>query len=283
MTLLRQLAGALLIGVVGLCHAAQAPVPRLYHFSPVNQQSLHVSAGFWNPILEYVSAQSGVELALKLGRTSADTTAYVLAQEVDFAFTNHLFSPDRVKLGWRVFGRREAPPIRAQIVTAADTSVKKLSELAQEEVAFPGPEAFIAYKINYAHLIDSGVPVKVVFGGNMDGAFGQLFSGKVKAVGANSQLVDGYAQREKKQFRVLWTSGPFYDLALMASPRVSEADMRAVAKAFFSMHRDPQGRTILERARELIGAPSPVVFVPATEADYQNYRQFYTTAPTQLR
>lgn len=201
----------------------------------------------------------------------------------DFAFTNHLFSPDRVKLGWRVFGRRDAPPIRAQIVTSADSSVKTLSELAQEEVAFPGPEAFIAYKLTYAHLINSGVPVKVVFGGNMDGAFGQLFSGKVKAVGANSQLVDGYAQREKKQFRVLWTSGPFYDLALMASPRVSEAEMRAVAKAFFSMHRDPQGRAVLERARELIGAPSPVVFVPATEADYQNYRQFYNTAPQQLR
>jgi len=182
--------------------------PRLYNFSPVNQQSLQVSAGFWNPILAYVSAKSGVELNLKLGRTSADTTAHVLAQEVDFAFTNHLFSPERAKLGWRVFGRRDAPPIRAQIVTAADVSVKTLAELANQEVAFQGPEAFIAYKVPYAHLISSGVAV---------------------------------------------------------------------------MHRDPEGRAILERARELIGAPAPVVFVPAVEADYQGYRQFYRTAPPQLR
>jgi len=182
--------------------------PRGSNFSPVNQQSLQVSAGFWNPILAYVSAKSGVELNLKLGRTSADTTAHVLAQEVDFAFTNHLFSPERAKLGWRVFGRRDAPPIRAQIVTAADGSVKTLAELANQEVAFPGPEAFIAYKVPYAHLINSGVAV---------------------------------------------------------------------------MHRDPEGRAILERARELIGAPAPVVFVPPTEADYQGYPQFYRTAPPQLR
>ncbi len=118
--MLRYVVGALLISVTAFSNAGQAATPRLYNFSPVNQQSLQVSAGFWNPILAYVSAKSGVELNLKLGRTSADTTAHVLAQEVDFAFTNHLFSPERAKLGWRVFGRRDAPPIRAQIVTAAD-------------------------------------------------------------------------------------------------------------------------------------------------------------------
>jgi phosphonate transport system substrate-binding protein len=67
-----------------------------YNFSPVNQYNLQVSASFWNPIIRYVSHRSsGVRLNLKLGRTSADTTSYVLAREVDFAFTNHLFSPDR--------------------------------------------------------------------------------------------------------------------------------------------------------------------------------------------
>ena len=75
----------------------------VYNFSPVNQHSLQLSASYWNPILEYVSARSGVKLQLKLGRTSAETTAGVLAGEADFAFTNHLFSPERDRLGWKVF------------------------------------------------------------------------------------------------------------------------------------------------------------------------------------
>ncbi len=179
--------------------ASEPPSSRVYYFSPVNQQNLNVAAGFWNPIIEHVSRRRGVPLKLKLGRTSADTTSYVLTQEVDFAFTNHLFSPERAKLGWRVFGRRDTPPIYGQIVVPATSGIKELSELADQEVAFPGPEAFIAYKTTYARLLNASIPVKVVFGGNMDAAFAQLFSGRVKAVGANSQLVDGYAARERSR------------------------------------------------------------------------------------
>jgi phosphonate transport system substrate-binding protein len=88
-----------------------------YRFSPVNQWDIPKTAAYWNPIIKYVSEKSGVNLELKIGRTSADTTAYVLAGEVDFVFTNHLFSPEREKLGWRVFARRWTPPIHSQIVT----------------------------------------------------------------------------------------------------------------------------------------------------------------------
>jgi phosphonate transport system substrate-binding protein len=46
----------------------------------------------------------------------------------------------------------------------------------------------------------------VVFAGNMDGAFAQLASGKVRAVGANSQLTEGWSKRENQAVRVLWQS-----------------------------------------------------------------------------
>ncbi len=257
--------------------------PHTYNFSPVNQYNLKVSASFWNPIIGYVSARSGVRLNLKLGRTSADTTSYVLAREVDFAFTNHLFSPDREKMGWTVFGRRDAPPVRAQIVVPADSPVKTLDGLAGGTVVFPGPEALVAYKAPYAELLRRNIAVDVVFAGNMDAAFTQLFAGRARAAGANSQLVQNYSGREDKAFRVLWSSAPYNDLALMASPRVPAADVRAVAKAFLGMHQDPEGRRILDAAGELVHAPQPLGFVPASDADYDSYRAFYAGAPIRLR
>jgi phosphonate transport system substrate-binding protein len=272
--------GAALAAVTAPASAGEPPT---YNFSPVNQYNLQVSASFWNPIIRYVSGKSGVRLNLKLGRTSADTTSYVLAREVDFAFTNHLFSPDRRKMGWTVFGRRNAAPVRAQIVVPADSPVTKLGQLANSQVAFPGPEALIAYKVTYAQLMRSAIPVNVVFAGNMDAAFTQLFSGKVKAVGANSQLVQTWAGRENKAFRVLWSSAPFNDLALMASPRVPPEQVRAVARAFFGMHQDPEGRKILAAAAELVHAPEPLSFVAASDADYASYRTFYDSAPLDLR
>ena len=262
--------------------AAQSP-EQGYRFSPVNQFDINLTAAYWNPIIQYVSEKSGVKLSLKMGRTSADTTAYVLTQEVEFVFTNHLFSPERENLGWKVFGRRQMPAIKGQIVVPADSRITSLSQLQNEEVAFAGPEAFIAYKVPYAHLLNEGVKVKVVFGGNQTGALAQLFAGKVKAAGGNSQLIESYQNREGKKLRVLWSSEPFHDLALMVSGKVPEKDARAVAQAFLSMHQEPRGREILRQTAEKVGLPVDAHFIAATQSDYESYRRFYQSAPIELR
>lgn len=255
----------------------------VYHFSPVNQHSLQLSAAYWNPILEYVSARSGVKLQLKLGRTSAETTAGVLAGEADFAFTNHLFSPERMKLGWTVFGRRNVPSIAGQIIVPAESPYRTLGDLAGKPIAFPGPEALVAYKLTYAQLLAQKVEVTPVFAGNLDAAFSQMLAGRAVAMGTNSQMVTEYSAREGRTFRVLWTSPRLNDLALMASPRVPKAQVQAVAKAFLGMHLDPAGKQVLDQAAQVIQAKDPVSFVAATDADYAAYRDFYRQAPASLR
>lgn len=263
--------------------AATPALAQEYRFSPVNQYGIKLTAEYWNPIIQYVSEKSGVKLGLKIGRTSADTTSYVLAQEVEFVFSNHLFSPEREQLGWKVFGRRNAPPVHGQIVVPADSSIKDVGELAGHDVGFAGPEALVVYKVPYAYLMSRNIDVRVVFGGNQDSSLMQMFSGKVKAAGGNSQLVEGFVRREGKPVRVLWQSEPFHDLALMAAGKVPEKDVKAVAAAFFNMHKDPKGREILAQASQAVGLGSEAYFIPATGADYASYRRFYQNAPVALR
>jgi len=112
---------------------------RVYRFSPVNQWDITRTASYWNPIIRYVETKSGVRLELKIGRTSADTTSYVLAEEVEFVFSNHLFSPEREALGWKVFGRRNAPPLRGQIAVPADSPVRTLDDLQGKTLVYAGP------------------------------------------------------------------------------------------------------------------------------------------------
>lgn len=254
-----------------------------YRFSPVNQWDINKTASYWNPILQYVSQKSGVPLELKIGRTSADTTAYVLAQEVEFVFSNHLFTPERMKLGWSVFGRRAGAPIQAQIVVPKDSGITKLEQLRDQEIGFAGPEATVGYKMPTAHLMSAAIATKPVFAGNQNAAFTQLFAGRVRAVGSNSMLVDGYAEREGKEFRVLWSSDKFHDLALMASGRVPESKVKAVAAAFYGMHNDPIGRQTLESASRHVSLTVDDHFVPATVADYGAYVKFFQSAPPSLR
>ncbi len=266
-----------------LQHAGAAAAGKVYQFSPVNQYGIELTASYWNPIISYISAKSGLQLQLKIGRTSADTTAYVLAREVDFVFTNHLFSPERDKLGWRTLARRNAPPIHGQIVVLADSPIKKLDQLADQYVAFPGPEALVAYKYTYAHLLNEKVPVQVNFSGNHDGAFAQLVSGKAQAVGANSQLAEGWAKRESKKLRVLWQSEALHDLALMVAKHVPDEDAKAVQRAFLDMAQDPQGSKILASVSELVKLPPATMFVASNGSEYAAYRSFYQTAPVSLR
>jgi phosphonate transport system substrate-binding protein len=282
MTHTQRLAGLLLLAAT--CAGPRAAMAQAtYQFSPVNQYGIQLTAAYWNPIINYVSDRSGVKLQLKIGRTSADTTSYVLTREVEFIFSNHLFSPEREQLGWNVFGRRQTPPVQGQIVVAADSPVTELAQLAGKEVVYPGPEATISYKFTYGQLLARNIETKAVFGGNTDGALAQLFSGRAAAAGVNSQLVDGYARRESKAYRVLWSSAPLHDLALMHSAKVPERDLKAVAKAFFEMHKDPAGQAILEQASRLVGLTSEAFFVPSDGSEYAAYREFYRTAPLQVR
>lgn len=273
------LAGAWLLAGAA---TAQTEAPA-YRFSPVNQYGINLTAAYWNPIIAYVSEKSGVPLQLKIGRTSADTTAFVLAQEVEFVFTNHLFSPEREQLGWKVFGRRLTPPVHGQILVPADSPVTDLAQLSGKEIAFPGPEALVAYKFPTAQLMSRKIDAKTVFGGNMDGALAQMFSGKVAAVGANSQLAEGYARRENKSYRVLWSSPPLHDLALMSAAKVPEKVQKAVARAFVGMHADPKGREVLQQASANVGLSAEAYFIASDGSEYAGYRDFYRTAPVALR
>jgi phosphonate transport system substrate-binding protein len=262
---------------------APAPAPGEYRFSPVNQYGIQLTAAYWNPIVSYVSEKSGVKLVLKLGRTSADTTAYVLAQEVEFVFSNHLFSPEREKLGWKVFGRRNTPPVHGQLIVLADSPIKDIKDLAGKSVSYAGPEALIGYKIPHAALLSRNIDVQVVFGGNQDAALAQLVAGKVQATGGNAQLLAGYAKRESKNFRPIWTSDPVQDLALMAASKVPPKDVQAVAQAFIGMSKDPKGRDILHAASMQVGLTADAGFIASDGSEYVTERRFYQTAPASLR
>lgn len=261
---------------------AQAQQP-VYRFSPVNQWDIPKTAAYWNPIIQYVSQQSGVQLELKIGRTSADTTAYVLAQEVEFVFSNHLFSPERDKLGWKVFGRRTGPALQGQIAVLDNSPIRTLEELSKQDMVFAGPEAFVGYRVPQAELMNRGIEVNAVFAGNQNAAFAQLLAGKAKAVGSNSALIDGFTEKQGTKFRVLWTSESYLDLALMASGKVSTKDVRAVTNAFINMHKSKAGALILKQASESVGMDPNSRFLPAYDKDYESYRRFYATAPMAVR
>lgn len=246
-----------------------------YAFGVLNQRSVQATAAYWNPILSYVSARSGVPLALHIARTANETTDRVVAGQMDFAFTNHLFTPKRDRLGWRVLARQDTPGVRGQLVVLDGSPIKTLRELAGKPVAFANPYAFTGYYLPMDALLRAGITIAPVFAGNQEAAMGQLLSGEVAAAGVNHQVMADFAQRRPLKYRVLAESEPYFDLAVMASPRVSAADGEKVRQAFIGMARDAEGQRVLQSAAQSLGLPQARGFVAADDRDYDNYRRFF--------
>ncbi len=255
--------------------AVQAAPTAPYAFGVLNHRSLQATAAYWNPILNYVSARSGVPLELHIGRTANETTDRVVAGQLDFAYTNHLFTPKRSRLGWRVLARQDSEGIRGQIVVLDSSPVKNLSELAGQPVSFANPYAFVGYYVPMNMLMHAGVQVTPLFSGNQEAAMGQLMSGQVVAAGVNHQVMDDFAQRRQLKYRVLAESEPYFDLAVMASPRIGSAQRNKVRQAFVGMASDPEGRRVLQLAARSLGLPTARGFVAADDRDYANYRAFF--------
>ncbi len=258
-------------------HSTAFAAERTLMFNVLNQRSVALTAQYWNPILTYVSKKSGVPVELKLAKTTKEGNAIAERGEYDFLYTNHFFTPERDRLGYKVIARPAGPGIRAQIVVPQDSPVQTLQDLNGKDVAFVTPDGFTGYWLPLDALLKAKVNVNVVFTGNQEASSAQLKVNKVAAAGVNSTIMSRYARREAFEYRALWTSDIYQDLCIMANPKVPADKAAAIRDAFVNMAKDPEGRKILEAGAELLKSTAELGFVAATNRDYDNYRMFYKT------
>ncbi len=244
-------------------------------FGVVTQRSALLTASYWNPILAWVSSKSGVALELKLNKSGAEHSAMVGRGTFDFVYTNHNFKPDNEAAGYRVIAKPRGAGIRGEIVLLEDSPVRDLAGLRGRTVAFPHAAAFVGYQVPMQALVRAGVTVTPVFGGNQEGAMGQLKAGRAEAASVNSQVMRDYAKRERLRYRVLWRSEEFPDIPVSVHPRVPQREAEAVRSALTGMADDPEGARILAVSAALVKEEPPYGFEPATDADYAGVRRVY--------
>jgi phosphonate transport system substrate-binding protein len=261
--------------------AAIATEKRAYSFYVLNQRSVALTAQYWNPIFTYVGKKSGVPLELRMAKTAQEGNAIAERGDYDFQYTNHFFTPERDRLGWKVIARPAGPGIRSQVVVPQDSPIQTLHDLAGKDVAFVSPDGFTGYWLPYDALLRANVKVNVVFTGNQEASFAQLKVYKVAAAGVNSSVMARYGRRESFAYRALWTSEIYQDLCIMAGPKVPKERVAAVRSALIGMVHDGEGRKVLEAGAELLKSTGELGFVAAEDRDYDNYRKFYKTTQVQ--
>jgi phosphonate transport system substrate-binding protein len=251
---------------------------RVYTFGVISQRSPILTAQYWNPILQFVTARSGVALELHVTRTGEEHADAVRRRQFDFIYSNHNFAPANAGAGYRVIARPAQAAISGQIVVLADSPVRSLADLKGKEVAFPSKAAFVGYHVPMDALLRKGIVVSPQFAGNQEGAMAQLKSQRVVAAGVNSQLMSDFARRENLAYRVLWSSEPYHNLPVSALPRVPAAVTAAVRDALVAMAVDAEGARVLAASADLVRQDRPLGFVVSTNRDYENMRRFYQSS-----
>ena len=267
----------LLIAAAAFSLSVSAQDKKSYTFYVLNQRSVALTAQYWNPIMTYVSRKSGVPIELKLAKTAQEGNAIAEKGGYDFQYTNHFFTPDRDRLGWKVIARPAGPGIRSQIVVPEDSPIQTLHDLNGKDVGFVTPDGFTGYWLPYDALLRAKVKVNVVFTGNQEASSAQLRVNKIAAAGVNSSVMARYGRREGFAYRALWTSEVYQDLCIMANPKVPADKVAAVRAALIGMVHDAEGRKVLEAGAELLKSTGELGFVAADDRDYDNYRRFYKT------
>jgi phosphonate transport system substrate-binding protein len=265
---------------LGLAAAAAFPCAHAgeaYAFYVLHQRSIALTAQYWNPILTYVGKKSGVPLELHLAKTAKEGNANAEMGKYDFLYTNHFFTPERDRLGYKVIARPAGVGIRSQIVVPMDSAVQSLQDLDGKPVGFVSPDGFTGYWLPMDALLRAKVNIKVVFTGNQEASSAQLRINKIAAAGVNSSVMARYGRRESFQYRALWTSEIYQDLCIMANPKLPPAKVAAVKAAFINMVKDAEGRQVLEAGADLLKMNGELGFVAAENREYDNYRRFYRT------
>jgi phosphonate transport system substrate-binding protein len=270
-------------GLLALClaiasAAARAEEAEPLRFGVINQRSVALTAEAWNPILTHLGHKIGRRVVLRLGKTAPETTAMTERGEHDLAFSNHMFTPARDKLGYRAILRIEGEPIRGMVIVREDSPIRALKQLQGHTVAFPSRDATIGYHLPMDHLRRSGIDVRGVFAGNQEGALAQLQFGKVAAAAVNQKILDSYAAREGLGYRVLWASPPYPDIPIVAHRSLSPKLVAAIREAFIGMDEDPEGRKALQACADALGLRQPWSFIRVEDKDYDVYRRFYEKA-----
>jgi phosphonate transport system substrate-binding protein len=246
-----------------------------YAFGVLSQRSAVLTAEYWNPILDYVSRQSGVKLTLKIARSGPESTDAIARGDYDFVYSNHLFKGDTLKQGYQVILKPLGEPLRAQIVTTEDSRMYGVINLQGQEVGFASKAAFVGYVVPMDHLLRSKLTVKPVFGGTQEGVMAQLKAGRIPAAGVNNLIMRSYAAREGFKYRVLWESDAYQNLPIAAHPRVPQPAIEAVRKAFSKMPNEPEGMKVLADSAAILKQKGPFGFTESSPREYQNYIDFY--------
>lgn len=225
------------------------PATRTYTFGIVPQHKASDLAERWVPLLQYLSARTGLPLEFRTARDIPTFERQLLRGEYDFAYMNPFhYVMLQQKAGYRVLARERERGLRGIIVVRAGANQKHLRDLEGQTLAFPAPAAFAASLVTRAHLRAEGIRITPRFVVSHDSVYHGVANGLFVAGGGIPETLEKLDPNVRSQLRVLWISMEYAPHAFAVHRGVPAEVVATVRQAMLETGLNPEGARRLEVA-----------------------------------
>lgn len=222
---------------------------KIYTVGVVPQFETPHTIGIWQPILEKVSALSGITIQLKTSPSIPEFERQFENGEFDFAYMNpyHLIIANQ-KQGYIPIIRDTGRNLFGIIVVKKDSSIQSIKELDGKTVAFPAPNALGAALIPRTEFSRKyGIKVNELYAKSHSSVYYNVILGIADAGGGVQKTLSQQPDEIKNQLRVLYKTIEVPPHPFSSHPRVDKNDIEKIAGAFIELGQSRDGKMLLDK------------------------------------
>lgn len=218
----------LLVGAWTMAAAGERLVGIIPQYSPQH------SAQQWQPLLEHLTAATGVPLRFATASRISRFEERVLAGDYDLAYLNPLiYRQAHRSVGYRALAR-DRSTIQSVLVVR-QTGPQALADLKGKAIAFPAPAAVATVMVR-KDLRAAGVAYHYAYLGTHESVYRAVAAGRYLAGVGVGRTLEQLPPDIRRQLRVLHRTAPIASHVIAVHPRVPIGEATRLQKVLLALH-----------------------------------------------
>lgn len=215
------------------------------------QLSSEITERDWLPFVNYLCKKSGLDIRLKLYAKRSQFEDDLVKGTPDLFFGN----PGYMTVAHRLHQylplvRSGSSSLKGIIVTRVNSGITTIQQLDQQEIAFPGENAFAASLYLRSMLkTQAGIRFTPIYVRGHDNVYRNVLSGNVIAGGGVLRTLNRENDKLRAQLKILYQTPGLPPHPLAYHPRVPLATRNLLSKIILAMPGDPEGKVLLEKIK----------------------------------
>lgn len=194
----------------------------------------------WQPLLDRLSAETGLAFELKIFRTIPDFEAGFLTQQPDFIYCNPMHMMMAEPKGYRPLVH-DQEPLSGILVVHKDSPVRRPEDLDGQPIAFPAPNAFGASLYMRAILTrEFKIAFKAEYVKTHSNVYRQVRAGLAAAGGGIRATLAAEPPEIADQLRIIYETPKAAPHPVAAHRRVPIEAANAVGASILKLGADPK-------------------------------------------